>query len=140
MAAPGPSAADETPAPFQKAGGESGATKRLRPLFVASFLQSVAFWYAIEKLLMHRTGLTDGQIVMAGIVLSVSILLFQIPSGILADRHSRRGALIVASLFLIASTVVGTQAYSKTMFYLSDALWGVFAAIAKGTDDAIITT
>lgn len=86
----------------------------------------------------NRLGFDDAQIAGAGIVLSVSLLLWQIPSGVIADRWSRRGMLIVSSLFLLASTVLGAVSNSLPAFYVVSFLWGMFSAGASGLDDTLV--
>jgi Major Facilitator Superfamily len=113
-------------------------SNRLRPLYVASFFQSFMLWYGIEKLFMHEIGFNSAQIALSGIFLSASLALFQIPTGILADRWSRKGTLISASLVLILCTAVGALSRNVATYYVNSVLWGLFASIRVGTYDAVI--
>src|SRR5581483_8514807 len=95
-------------------------TKRLRPLFIAAFLQSFVFWYAIEKPFLNHLGLDKEAMALVSIVFSVSYLIINVPSGILADRWSRRGVLMLGSLCLafacfIAGNSRGILTYAASM-------------------------
>jgi MFS family permease len=113
-------------------------TRRLRPLYASSFLQSFMLWYGIEKLFMRTIGFDDAQIAFAGILIAASMVVFQVPTGVLADRWSRRGMLMVASATLLLSTVVGALSSSPQLYYVTSALWGLFAAIRIGIYDTIV--
>jgi len=57
-------------------------------LYLANFFIGLIFWYGIEKLFMQTIGIDATQI---GIVIAAVLgfnLLFDIPSGIIADRWS----------------------------------------------------
>jgi len=113
-------------------------SRRLRPLYVATFFQSFVLWYAVEKFFMHDIGFNDAQIAIAGILLSVGMILAQTPTGILADRWSRKGVLILASATLIASTLVGALSRNVNIYYVCEFLWGVYTATASGIRDSIV--
>jgi MFS family permease len=117
---------------------ERNVSRRLRPLYVATFFQSFVLWYAVEKFFMHDIGFNDSQIAIAGILLSVGMIVAQTPTGILADRWSRKGVLILASVILIASTLIGALSHNVNMYYVCEFLWGIFTATASGIRDSIV--
>lgn len=112
--------------------------RRIAPLYIASFLQGLVFWYAIERLFMMNIGFNEALIGVGIATMAVFTLLLEIPSGILADRWSRKGVLIVASILLAASSLVGALAGDPTIYFASMALWGAFYAMYTGTYDSII--
>jgi MFS family permease len=117
---------------------ERSISRRLRPLYIATFFQSFVLWYAVEKFFMHDIGFNDAQIAIAGILLSVGMIFAQTPTGILADRWSRKGVLILASAILIVSTLVGALSKGVNIYYVCEFLWGVYTATASGIRDSIV--
>src|SRR5947207_15053308 len=86
---PGPAAA--------AAAAHRAVARRLRPLQIAQLLQGIARWVPVEKLFMTEIGFDAAAIgVMAAAYAAVTPLL-EIPSGIIADRWSRRGVLMLAN-------------------------------------------
>lgn len=69
---------------------------------------------------------------------SAVMLVFEIPSGILADRWSRKGVLIVASFCLSLSALVCGLSHSTSVYLMGAMLWGVFFACYSGMYDSII--
>jgi MFS family permease len=74
--------------------------KRLTPLYAAAFFHGFVLWYAIEKLFMHTIGFNDTGIGVMVAAYCAVILLAETPTGILADRWSRKGILVLASVML----------------------------------------
>jgi MFS family permease len=64
--------------------------------------------------------------------------IFEVPSGILADRWSRRGVLIVASIALALCALIGGLSTDVPSYILSALIHGVFFAMHSGTLDAIV--
>jgi len=112
--------------------------KRLRILLVASFFQSFVFWYAIEKLFMHSIGLNDQAIAISLTIFTAIMAIANVPFGILADRWSRKGVLILANLLFIASSVVCGLSNGFWMYTIGACLWGLYYAGASGLYDSII--
>lgn len=112
--------------------------RRLMPLYIACFFQGFVFWYSIEKLFMHTIGFSNAAIGAMVAVYSFVILLVNAPSGILADRWSRKGVLILASISLTASSVIGGLSHSMAEYLVAAVLWGAFYACYSGVYDSII--
>ena len=74
-------------------GGRDLIWRRLAPLYAASFLQNLALWVPIEKLFMTTIGFNAASIGAMAAVYAVVVPVLEVPSGVLADRWSRRGVL-----------------------------------------------
>ncbi len=77
-------------------------------LYISHFLTGLVFWFGIEKLFMQSIGIDATQI---GLIIAAFLLfnaLFDLPSGILADRWSRKGTLLIAvASMAICSLILG---------------------------------
>ncbi len=112
--------------------------KRLRPLFVAGFFLGISFWAPVEKLFLSRIGFTAATIGLLAATYAVVVPFLEIPSGILADRWSRRGVLMIADLALAASALVGGLSSNVPMYLVAALLLGCYFALQSGTADSII--
>lgn len=113
-------------------------TKRLLPLYIASFAQWLTLWVAIEKLFMVEIGFDAASIGLMAAAYAVFVPLIEIPSGVIADRWSRKGMLIIASLASMLSALVGALSQDPSLYVISALLLGVFFALASGTFDAVV--
>jgi MFS family permease len=115
-----------------------GLTRRVAPLYAAIFLQSFALWVPIEKLFMTEIGFTPASVGVMAAVYAVVVPFLEVPSGILADRWSRRGVLVLASVAAIVAVVVGGLSQNVTHYMISAGFLGVFFALASGTVESIV--
>ena len=74
------------------------------------FLQGLCLWVPVEKLFMTEIGFDARMFGVMAAAYAVVMPVLEMPSGILADRWSRRGVLLLAVLALFASVAVGGSA------------------------------
>jgi DHA3 family tetracycline resistance protein-like MFS transporter len=101
----------------------------------SSLLFQTAFVYgAVYRLRMAE--LDPLQLVLVGTVLELSVFLFEIPTGLVADVYSRRLSVILG-LFLIGAGFVleGSLPIFATIL-VAQVLWGVGFTFTSGAQDA----
>ena len=99
--------------PPREADAATRVRKRLRPLFVAGFFLGISFWAPVEKLFLSHIGFTAATIGLLAATYAVVVPFLEIPSGILADRWSRRGVLMIADLALARERPRGRPQYQR---------------------------
>ena len=130
--------ADISPSPSPTSTGPDVLRRRLLPLYGASFLGALALWVPIEKLFMTTIGFDAASVGAMAAVYAVVVPVLEVPSGVLADRWSRRGVLILASIAAIVSVLVGGFSQSVTMYMISAVFLGVFFALQSGTVESVV--
>lgn len=111
---------------------------RIQKLYLSNFLTGLVFWYGIEKLFMRSIGIDAIGIGVATAFLSVFNLITDIPAGILADKWSRKGMLMISTIaLLIADIVLGTS-HGLPQYILGYAFYGINIVSTSGTYQAII--
>jgi MFS family permease len=112
--------------------------RRLLPLYLATFLAGAALWVPVEKLFLDGIGFDATSIgIMAAVYAAVPPLI-EIPSGILADRWSRRGVLILSSVAAAMTALVGGVSTNFATYLVSAMFLGVYFAMRSGTLEATI--
>ena len=101
-------------------------------------LQGVALWVPVEKPFMTEIGFDAASIGVMAAIYAAVVPIIEIPSGILADRWSRRGVLIVANLALLLSVLIGGLSNSVTTYFIAAMVLGVFFAMNSGTMDPVV--
>lgn len=89
--------------------------------------------------LILQVGLDPLQLVLMGTILEVSYLLFEIPTGIVADAVSRKWSIVIGFLGSGIAFVLLSFADSFAIAALSQVLYGVFATFISGADVAWLT-
>lgn len=120
---------------------ESLSIKRNTLVFLLSnFLVSVAYSlpHSILTVILLAKGLSLSQILIIQSAYSIAVVLFEFPSGLLADNYSRKNLYSLSKLFLIIMFLI---VLFSNQFYLIFAAWfcyGIAAALDSGTLDAYI--
>jgi predicted MFS family arabinose efflux permease len=112
--------------------------RRLLPLQVAVALQGFMLWVPVEKLFMNEIGFDAASVGVMAAAYAALVPLVEIPSGILADRWSRRGVLIVASIALMFTSLVGGLSHSVPLYIVSALFLAVYFAMYSGTMEAAV--
>lgn len=112
--------------------------RRLLPLQLGVTLQGCLLWLPVEKLFMSEIGFTATSVgVMAAAYAAVTPIL-EVPSGILADRWSRKGVLILSAVALSLCTVIGGLSTGVPMYIGSAMILGVYFAMYSGTVESVV--
>jgi predicted MFS family arabinose efflux permease len=112
--------------------------RRLLPLNIAVALQGFMLWVPVEKLFMSEIGFDAATVGVMAAAYAALVPLVEIPSGILADRWSRRGVLIVASTALMLTSLVGGLSNSVPLYIVSALFLAVYFAMYSGTLEAVV--
>jgi MFS family permease len=111
---------------------------RIQKLYVSNFLTGLVFWYGIEKLFMRSIGIDALGVGVATAFISIFNLIFDIPAGILADKWSRKGMLVVSAIALIATALILGTSHSLMQYIIGYAFFGINIVATSGTYQAII--
>jgi MFS family permease len=101
-------------------------------------LSELVPYYPLYALLFLDTGLSEAQISVLFALWSITAFLAEVPTGALADRWSRRGALVVAGALQAAAFVIWTAAPAYPSFAIGFVVWGVGGALMSGTAEALV--
>ena len=108
-------------------------------LYVSHFLTGLVFWFGIEKLFMQSIGIDATQI---GIIIAGFLLfnaLFDLPSGILADRWSRKGTLLIAVAGMAICSLILGWSQGFWSYFIGYVLFrGINVVGTSGTYQAIM--
>ena len=70
-------------------------------------------WTPVEKLFLNEIGFDAAAVGVMAAAYAALVPLVEVPSGLLADRWSRRGVLIIANLALLLSVLVGGLSHER---------------------------
>jgi predicted MFS family arabinose efflux permease len=110
----------------------------IKKLYLSNFLVGLVFWYGIEKLFMQSINIDAVGIGIAAALLLVFNLLFDIPSGIMADKWSRKGMLLVAVAAMALCSLILGLSNSLAPYLLGYILYGVYVVSTSGTYQALV--
>lgn len=111
---------------------------QIQKLLLSNFLTGLVFWYGIEKLFMASIGIDEVGVGLTAAAALLSSLVLDIPTGILADKWSRKGTLILGSLALALCSLLAGISPGLTVYALSMFLYGLYDVLVEGSYQAIV--
>lgn len=108
---------------------------RLYPWF--AFLRNLPFWQAVW-FLYFQNELSAAEAILLYAVYDISTTALEVPSGYLSDRVGRRITLLLSTVAAAAGPLLIAFGDSFLVFALGQILLGAGAALASGTDSALL--
>lgn len=84
-------------------------------------------------------GLSPLQVVLVGTVLEATCFLFEVPTGVVADRWSRRLSIIIGVLLTGLAMLLQGLSPTFVAVLLAQVVWGIGYTFTSGADEAWIT-
>jgi MFS family permease len=94
--------------------------------------------YPLYALLFAETGLSGGEISALFAIWSAVGIVSEVPTGALADRFSRRAALVASSVLQGAGFAVWMSLPGFTSYAIGFVLWGFGGSLASGALEALL--
>jgi predicted MFS family arabinose efflux permease len=94
--------------------------------------------YPLYALLFTDHGLSDARISGLFALWSITSFLTEVPAGALADRWSRRGAIVLAGILQAVAFAIWTAAPGYAAFAAGFVVWGLAGALVSGASEALV--
>ena len=107
-------------------------------LSIMNFFLNLFFLSPIAVFFFQQRGLNYFQIISLESILVLFIFLFEVPTGILADKYGRKKAIILGAILLMLEPLIFIFADNFLFFAIAFALSGIGLAFLSGTVEAII--
>ena len=110
----------------------------LNRIYAYVFFRDLILIYALAVVLFTDNGMQPWQVGLLLTVWSATALLFEIPSGVLADKFYRKKILIVGELCRVFGFLCWLLWPNFYGFMLGFILWGLESALSSGTFEALL--
>ena len=110
----------------------------VKALYIYKFIGQCLPIYAFYTILFIERGKSVSDVAALIALWSVFAIVFEIPSGILADRWNRRNMLALASVLQGICFVIWFFSYTFFMFAVGFVFWAVADAFTSGTEESLI--
>lgn len=115
-----------------------GYLSNIKKQYLISLFQSLIPAYVIERLFWQQRGMNVQMVVYCEIIYAVTIVLFEIPSGILADKFGRKRLLVINSALAAVEFIILLFANSFRIFGIAVSLSGIGKAFSSGSQNALL--
>jgi MFS family permease len=114
------------------------AMRNVKRLYAARFCQSLIPAYVIERLFWEARGMTIQEVVYTEILYAVTIMLLEVPTGIVADRFGRKKLIVLAAALGCLEFLILIYAHTFWHFAAVVILAGVATAASSGAENALL--
>jgi MFS family permease len=102
------------------------------------FFSDFVLLYPVYMLLFESKGLSFSEISWLLIIWSIPVILLEIPSGMLADRWSRKAMIVIGTAFKLICFMLWMLADGFILFAAGFVFWGVAEAWCSGATEALL--
>ncbi|TNJ64821.1 MFS transporter [Paenibacillus hemerocallicola] len=113
-------------------------TTNLRILFAIRFFSSLIPAYVIERLFWEERGMTVQMVVYTEIIFALTIVLLEVPTGMMADKWGRKKMLVISALLGCGEFLILLFATEFWHFALVVFLAGVSRSASSGSETALL--
>jgi len=112
--------------------------KFLNNFYIYRFFKDFAFIYAVYVILFRLRGLSIFEISILLAVWAAFVVIFEIPTGALADRWNRKYMLVLGMLSKAVGFLIWIFANSFSLFLLGFLFWSIQSTFCSGTQEALL--
>jgi len=112
-----------------------GTLPRLR---LAHLFMGMMFWYGIEQLFLNHYLHNPSARAYLTIVYAASVLVLDIPGGVLADKIGRRRTVLLACVIEVLAVIVLGMSRDMWQYLIGSVLFGLFISMINGAAEALL--
>lgn len=101
-------------------------------LYLYEFISTFILFYAVDTLFYLERGITSSKYLFFVVISYIVQLLFEIPSGVLADKYSKKKILIISQILFIISTIIFIIAQNYIVFVIATIVAGLQKCFGTG--------
>ena len=119
------------------------ALSNIRAFIAFRILFNARFYYPVFAIMFFDFGLSMERFALLNVIWAVTIVLFEVPSGALADLVGRRRLVVAAAAFMVVEITLlcfvplGNANLVFAVFVVNRVLSGMAEAAASGADEAL---
>ena len=113
-------------------------SKNVYKLYIIIFFHNLIPAYVIERLFWEQRGMTVFMVVLCEVIYAATIVVLEIPSGILADKLGRKWLLIISAVLSMLEFVVLIYANSFVAFAFVGFMAGIAVSCTSGAFNALL--
>jgi MFS family permease len=107
-------------------------------LYAIRFFQSLIPAYVIERLFWEQRGMTIQMVVYTEIIYAITIVLLEVPTGIIADKWSRKKMMVLSAILWCCMFLILVFATEFLHFAAAIFLAGIARSASSGSQNALL--
>ncbi len=117
---------------------EGQAKRNIICIYIYTFFQTFILFYAVDTLFYIQRGLNSSQYISFIIIVNIIKIIFEIPSGIIADKYGKKKMLMISTVLFFIEILLFIVSKNYIMFAITMAISGIEQAFRTGIANSII--
>lgn len=101
-------------------------------LYIYEFISTLILYYAVDTLFYLENGINSSGYLLFVVIIYIVQLFFEIPSGIFADKYSKKNILIASQTLFVVSTILFIISKNYFMFVIATIVVGLQKCFGTG--------
>ncbi len=110
----------------------------IRLFYMYRFLSSSALWGPVIVVFLVQRNFTLFQVALGDVVYWIIIILFEVPTGVIADKYSRKYSMAIGLAFLSAALFIYSRIATLAVLLFCHVVWGIGTTFISGADVALL--
>ncbi len=110
----------------------------IKKFYAFSFFSDLLFIMPVIVLFWQQNGLSLTQIMFLQSIFAIAIVLFEVPTGVIADKYGRKHSISIGTIILIVGVGIYSLGFSFWQFALAEIVWALGLTFVSGTDSALV--
>ncbi|MBL7056033.1 MFS transporter [Candidatus Woesearchaeota archaeon] len=112
--------------------------RNIRLLFLHRFFGMGLFFVPIGILFLLENGLSNFQVLFIAGFFAFMNVIFEVPSGIFADKYGRKTAIVVSNIAFMVASLTYALGHEFSTFLIGELFFAVGVSFMSGADSAFI--
>lgn len=83
-------------------------------------------------------GLSFTEVMLLNSISSIALVVFEVPTGVIADRVGRKWSILIGAFFMAVSMILLAFAYNFYILAISEIVFSLGMALRSGADTALL--
>lgn len=110
----------------------------IRNYFIFKVFSNLSFFVPVVVLFYQENGLSLTQVLLLQSYFSILIILLEVPTGVIADKYSRRLSLILSTITITIGAFIYSASSTFTTFLVAETFWAFGCSFLSGADTALL--
>ena len=107
-------------------------------LYLYELFSTFVLYYAVDTLFYLERGISSSGYIFFVVVTFIIQLLFELPSGVLADKYGKKKILIFSQIFFLLATVIFICSHNFLMFILGTIVMALQKCFSTGIVNSLL--
>ncbi len=107
-------------------------------LYFYELFSTFVLYYAVDTLFYLERGISSSEYILFVVVTFVIQLLFELPSGVLADKYGKKKILIFSQIFFLIATIIFIYSCNFLMFILGTIVMALQKCFSTGIVNSLL--